>query len=60
MAMSVPGYRHVCRVLDADQYSLRWHGNPPALQEYLVVALIFADVDRSQCRTARAVEAFAS
>jgi hypothetical protein len=34
--MSVPGYRHVCRVLDANQVSLRRHRIPPALQEYLV------------------------
>jgi hypothetical protein len=51
VAMSVPGYRHVCRVLDADQYSLRRHGNPRALQEYLVVPPIVAqrNVDSSQC-----------
>ena len=59
MAMSVPGYRHVCRVLDADQYSLRRHGNPPFLQEYLVMALIVAELmwTAVSVRTARAGEA---
>jgi len=42
--------RHVCKVLDAHQMSLRRHGNPPALQEYLVVTLIVAEpnVDSGQ------------